>query len=358
MPQRGEHIRKRKDGRWEGRFRTASAKGYRSVYGKTYDEVKQKLYARETVEAIAEKWLSETKETRKYSTYVKYESIYKKHIRMYIGSLPVGQVDAEMCLRILRQENGTGGSTGQRISDSMSGSIKSVLCQILRYGGNEISINSRKDLPSQPWNPDLPQKISVFTAGEQARLIAYLRRDTDSYKLGILVCLLPGIRLGEICALETKDVQMENKRILIRHTVQRIRISGGKNKTALCITPPKTRHSQREIPICTTLEGLLEEHMTGSKYLVNGEKLMEPRTYQYMFERFLQEISLERKNFHALRHTFATNCIDSGMDPKCLSEILGHSDVNTTLNKYVHPTLAMKQKQMDFFAYYCGQLLE
>lgn len=376
MPRRGENIHKRKDGRWEGRFlstrKSNGERSYQSVYGKTYQEVKRKLYEKKmmaeqisdssyagvrTVEDIAEEWLSGIKRKRKYSTYVKYEGIYQKHIREHTKDMLVTQVSTEVCMNILQKECDRSRRESGGLSDSTVRSIKSVLCQILRYGGNTIIFNSKDALLVEPGFSDSLYKISVFTAEEQSRLIAYLRHETNSYKLGILVCLMTGIRLGEICALETKDIQLENKRIIIRHTVQRIRTAEGKKKTALSITSPKTQHSRREIPICKTLEMLLKTHMKEERYLVNGNKIMEPRTYQYMFARFLEDINLERKNFHALRHTFATNCIDSGMDAKCLSEILGHSDVNITLNRYVHPTLAMKQKQMDSFACYCGQIL-
>lgn len=377
MPRRGENIHKRKDGRWEGRFLSVKEvngkRVYQSVYGKTYQEVKRKLQEKKcmanetsimlhssakTVEMVAEEWLSEIRQKRKYSTFVKYESIYTKHIQKYIRDMSLEQISAELFLDILKQEYNRGTMLSEGLSDSTIRSIKSVFCQILRYGDRDIALNSRNTLPNRSSNNvRFSNEISVFTANEQTRLISYLRQNTDSYKLGILVCLLTGIRLGEICALETNDIQLENKRIMIHRTVQRIKTTDGSNKTSLYITPPKTHHSRREIPICTTLETILKDHMEQKKYLVNGDKPMEPRTYQYMFARFLKYISLEKKNFHSLRHTFATNCIDSGMDPKCLSEILGHSDVNTTLNKYVHPTLAMKQKQMDSFACYCGQIL-
>lgn len=385
MPRRGENIHKRKDGRWEGRFlppRDVTGKrSYQSVYGKTYQEVKKKLYEKKsaanisvpllqspakTIDALAKEWLAEIRKSRKYSTFVKYESIYARHLHDYIGNMQVEQINPAVCRDMLKQVYETNKAPSDRLSASTLRSIKSVCCQILRYGNRDISISSRDILSVSPnmlsASPNtntlrMTNGISVFTPGEQTRLTAYLLQNMDSYKLGIIVCLLTGIRLGEICALETDDIQMENKRLIIRRTVQRIKATDGTNKTALYITSPKTKHSQREIPICTTLETLLKNHMGTKKYLVNGNKPMEPRTYQYMFARFLQEALLEKKNFHTLRHTFATNCIDSGMDPKCLSEILGHSDVKTTLNKYVHPTLAMKQKQMDSLACYCGQIL-
>ena len=66
-------------------------------------------------------------------------------------------------------------------------------------------------------------------------------------------------------------------------------------------------------------------------------------------------VGIEKKNFHILRHTFATNCINSGMDIKSLSEILGHSDVKITLNCYVHPTIETKRQHMNSLSVIYGQ---
>lgn len=101
----------------------------------------------------------------------------------------------------------------------------------------------------------------------------------------------------------------------------------------------------REIPISEEIKELLIYTKRGSDtYVVGGDKPMEPRTYQNRFKKYLRDIKVKEYNFHILRHTFATNCIDSGMDVKSLSEILGHSDVQITLNRYVHPTMDTKRK--------------
>lgn len=368
MARRGENIRKRIDGRWEGRYVCGrdvnGRRQYRSLYGKTYHEVKEKLFEkkafcensttntntnRQTVNETAEKWLYAIQTTKKYSTYIKYQTIYRHHIEKHIGTLPVRQVTNEHCFRLFSQE-----SKKTALSQSTLNSIRNVLTQILKYGGSAIKIESN-DLAGII-RSNVPIRLSVFNRFEQEKLIGYLTHDITSYKLGIILCLFTGIRLGEICALETKDISLTQKIIRVHQTVQRIQTTGECRKTALIITPPKTPHSLREIPICRPLEPLLEHCMPAKKYLVNENHPMEPRTYQYMFARCLQKLGLEGKNFHTLRHTFATNCIASGMDPKCLSEILGHSDVQTTLNRYVHPTLEMKQKQMDIFACHYGQI--
>ena len=84
---------------------------------------------------------------------------------------------------------------------------------------------------------------------------------------------------------------------------------------------------------------------------------MEPRTYQNKFQNYLRAAGVKRKNFHALRHTFATNCVISGVDIKSLSEILGHSDVKITLNLYVHPTIETKRQHMNAISAIYGQFM-
>ena len=144
----------------------------------------------------------------------------------------------------------------------------------------------------------------------------------------------------------------------VNATVQRIAIEGGKRKTMLMEGEPKSIFSRREIPLSDELARLLLSYRdrTG-KYVINGERPMEPRTYQNRFQKYLQFAGIKKKNFHILRHTFATNCIESGVDIKSLSEILGHSDVKVTLNRYVHPTTEVKRQHMNSLSAIYGQLM-
>ena len=73
---------------------------------------------------------------------------------------------------------------------------------------------------------------------------------------------------------------------------------------------------------------------------------IEPRTLQKQFKRILKETGIKETNFHTLRHTFATRCVEARFDIKSLSEILGHSSVNITMNRYVHPTMELKRQNM------------
>lgn len=371
MSRRGDNIRKRSDGRWEGRYismRELNGKAiYRSVYGKTYSEVKEKLssidistpsikkYSHKTVDETALCWLEEIKHYKKYSTYVKYENIYIKHIKYFLGSKKINDITEAICIAFINSKRCCEHSNSVELSNSTLSSIKNVLTQIIKYGtenekfriGNErkITCNTKKR-----------ETLQVFTESEQQRIFDYLLDDVDNYKLGILVCLFTGLRLGEICALKRENIDMVNRTIRISETVQRIKSTKHNIKTELMITPPKTANSNRLVPICDTLYSLLNRYLSETHYVINGSTVMEPRTYQYYFKKMIKTLSIEDKNFHCIRHTFATNCISSGMDVKCLSEILGHSDVKTTLNKYVHPTIEQKINQINSLSYNHGQL--
>lgn len=299
----------------------------------------------------AEQWLQYVLFTRKYSTYVKYQNIYIKYIQPVVGDKDMEQITIQDCLNLL--ETAYGQYRDKIISQSTYSSIKIVLFQILNYAKSSISVQEIKaNLPATKHNY---RQISVLSNEEQAKLKTFLLHEIDSYKIGVLVCLYTGLRLGEICALETDAIDLSRKCIYVKQTVQRIKTEDNNGKTHLMISEPKTTSSKREVPLCDFLLKLLWEYKPTSKYLL-GEKPTEPRTYQYKLNQYFSILSIKGKHFHSLRHTFATNCIESGMDPKCLSEILGHADVNTTLNRYVHPSFNSKIRQINIFANTYGQM--
>lgn len=299
----------------------------------------------------AHQWLQNVLFTRKYSTYVKYQNIYSKYIQPMIGSKNMEQITILDYTKLL--ETAYGQYREKIISQSTYNSVKNVLFQILNYTKCPISVQEIKaNLPSIR---NTCQQISVLTYEEQAKLKTFLLHETDPYKIGVLVCLYTGLRLGEICALTTDAIDLSRKCIYVRQTVQRIRAEDKSGKTQLMISEPKTSSSRREVPLCDFLLDLLQKFKRESEYLL-GDKPMEPRTYQYKLNQYFSKLSIKGKHFHSLRHTFATNCIESGMDPKCLSEILGHADVNTTLNRYVHPSFNSKIRQINVFADICGRM--
>ena len=368
MPRRGENIRKRKDGRWEGRYcmrEPDTGKSIqRSVYAKSYGEVKQKLYAvkigkerfeknisaRLSFSMAAEEWLNVVHNEKKQATYIKYRLIYEKYLYPKIGSM----LFSEWNHRFLTDLYSNG--SNEFLSGSVQKSISCVLNQIISYVGSHYDLNIIS-CPA-PRHKMEKKSVEVLSFSEQARLLKYLYDEMDIYKLGIILCISTGVRLGELCALKWEDIDFEENLLHINATVQRISVDGHSTKTVLLEGSPKSSFSRRKIPISSELTRLLFfYYCKQEKYLFKGRKPVEPRTYQYKFQQYLQSAGIKKKNFHILRHTFATNCIHSGVDIRSLSDILGHSDVKITLNRYVHPTIEDKRRHMNTLSAVYGQLV-
>ncbi len=368
MARHGENIRKRQDGRWEGRYPVYSAekqkKLYRSVYGKTYAEVKTKLTTQKNLlktssdrrslpcffagnfllTDLAKAWLEEVKAQRKPSTFVKYRLLYQRYMKTLFQNVRLSEL--------------TESFVKARISPSLSESIqKSLYCMInqtlkfasLRYGINVPTVKRQSDKRKK-------QPVSALSTAEQARLLAVLQHETDFFKMAVLFCFYTGLRLGELCALKWEDFDFERKLVQVNRTVQRLYVEGQKTKTVLLETTPKSAYSRREIPLSDAVLTQLQKFRRNTVYVFGGKKPMEPRTLQYHFKKILREAGLAEKNFHILRHTFATNCIEGGADVKSLSELLGHSDVQITLNRYVHPSMETKRRQMDMLTLFYGRI--
>ena len=180
-----------------------------------------------------------------------------------------------------------------------------------------------------------------------------LLTNMDLTKLGIMIALYTGVRIGELCGLKWSDIDLNVKTIRIDRTVQRIRVNGKANRTELIVSTPKSHTSVRTIPITEFLVRILKVFKLSSTdtfVIMGNAKLPDPRTMQYRFKTLLTKIGLRTLNFHSLRHLFATNCIELGFDVKTLSEILGHSSVEITLNRYVHSSIERKRQCMDMLS--------
>lgn len=366
MARHGENIRKRSDGRWEGRYPAYSQeKGrtvYHSVYGKSYEEAKERLNAKKQGEkeekqaeqsgrirniafaAAAEEWKAQLAMKRKPSTCVKYQLIYRKYL-----ALPFGEADvADISDRLLRER------LPEDLSESLQKSIQCVINQILAYASGKYGIPVQR--VKRQASKVKRRPVEVLTKREQTRLLSVLYSNADSYKMAAAICLYTGLRIGEACALRWADIDFENRLLYVNRTVQRIGVNGRGTRTQLMETAPKSEYSKREIPISSLVWELLVKLKHQKSYVFGGDKPMEPRTLQYRFKKLLMEAEIPDKGFHILRHTFATNCIEGGVDIKSLSELLGHSDVQITLNRYVHPPMSSKRRQMEELKQIYGQI--
>lgn len=153
-----------------------------------------------------------------------------------------------------------------------------------------------------------------------------------------------GLRIGELCALTWNDIDFKSGIIHISKALQRVPDKSGKGKTALIVTSPKSKTSVRDIPLPAFVLDILKQNRCSGYILSGTNKPVEPRTMQNRFKAVLKECGVRSANFHLIRHTYATVCIESGFDAKTVSELLGHSNVNITLNRYVHSSMEMKKK--------------
>ena len=374
MTKRGKNIYKRKDGRWEARrikgYNEQGKALYAYFYGQTYAEARNKLFAApprieskrgcnfaEADSALCfgdalDLWLNSVRDKLKTSSYVKYFNQVHNHIKPALGQYPLANLTSEILngFAAEKRKNGkrdaTGGLSEKTVKDLMA-TIKAVF----RFAKGEalladadISLN----LPRQK-----RKEIRVLFQDEQAALEKYLRNGMDECKLGVLLCLYTGLRIGELCALKWADIAMGDGALTVRRTMQRIQTFSDADapKTKIFVTSPKSERSVRTIPLPEFLINRLKPFHPSdpNAYFLTGdpERRMEPRAYYNRFQSYIAACGIENMNFHGLRHTFATRCVEVGFEIKSLSEILGHANIKITLERYVHPSLDLKRTNMN-----------
>jgi integrase len=192
--------------------------------------------------------------------------------------------------------------------------------------------------------------MQILSMQEQSILSRYLYDNLTPCNLGILICLYTGLRIGEICALKWKDICIAEHYLDVHKTMQRVQIMDDKKKTTVLIQRPKSDCSIRKIPLPDTILSILQsEKKETDAFILTGsaQKFIEPRCMENRFKTVLKACGVNNYKFHTLRHTFATRCVELGFDIKSLSEILCHASVSITLNRYVHPSMELKQKNMN-----------
>ncbi len=296
-----------------------------------------------TLQEIIDSWLLYKKCKLKESTYYRYQYIIKKYILPNFGEEKttfLEHYDFNIFIEKLVEN----------LSPKTAKDIIIVLKSILKYAERKYNIDCKLDLITLPKYQQ--EEIQILSKKEKKQLEEMCYKNATLRNIGILVCLNTGIRIGEICALTWKDINLETDTLAINKTMQRI--YKDKNNTIILIDTPKSKKSIREIPISKKMHSMLlsikiNNKISGNEFFLTGEndKFIEPRSYQYMFKKCLKECNIQEYNFHVLRHTFATNCIEIGMDVKSLSEILGHASVDITLNKYVHSSLKTKKTYLE-----------
>ena len=175
------------------------------------------------------------------------------------------------------------------------------------------------------------------------KILDFIKQNFTFRNLGIYISLTTGLRIGEICGLKWSDMDTVKGTITVNRTIERIYIlEGGHKHTELVINTPKTKNSCREIPMSKELLAMVrpQKKVVPPDYyvLTNEVKPTEPRTYRNYYYRLMKRLDIPRLKYHGLRHSFATRSIESNCDYKTVSVLLGHANITTTLNLYVHPT--------------------
>lgn len=366
MSKKGENIYKRKDNRWEARY----IKGYRTdgtakfgyCYGKSYREAKTKLAQAKAAllsgKTVAnnkrkrrfafycDEWLKLNRNRVKQSTYVKYSGMVEKHIKSRLGDCLVQSLNS-----LLIEEFSNDLLFEEELSPKTVKDILTILYSIIKY--------TLKQYPEQIPEidiiyPKVPKnEIRVLSKEEQTRFVNYLLDDMDECKFGVLLALLTGMRIGEVCALRWCNISLTEKTIQVNATMQRIKNldEGSLTKTKIVISDPKSDFSARIIPLTEYAVRLCKSQYNDSPsaYVLTGRKdrFVEPRTMQYRLERYTRDCGFEGIHFHTLRHTFATRCVEVDFEIKSLSEILGHSSPRITLERYVHSSMELKRDNMN-----------
>jgi len=292
---------------------------------------------------IIELWKADKKRYVKKSTFSAYLLLIENHLKPSFGEmLQLNETDVQTFVF-------------QKLNEGLSQkSVKDILIVLkmaMKFGAKYQWTEYRPFDIQYPTERE-KSSIEVLSRTDQKKIMNHVQQHFTFRNLGIYVCLSAGIRIGEICALTWDDIDTDQGIIHVRRTIQRIyTIDGDERKTELLIDTPKTKNSIREIPINRDLLKMLKpmKKIVNSKFyvLTNDLKPTEPRTYRSYYQKFMKELNMPLLKFHGLRHSFATRCIESKCDYKTVSVILGHSNISTTLNLYVHPNMEQKKRCID-----------
>ncbi len=363
MSRKGESIFLRKDGRYEGRFIKGYDKHQKAEYGYVYasnysdckrkknwalinlknSPKKTKRKSKETLGYLVNDWLQSKKGLIKESSFGRYYCLIETHIIPDIGKIKKHMITSDLINDYLTTKlkkgrlDGTGGLSNNTVYD-----IALILKQTFKRNNLDIStITIPKDIGK---GKNLYSNETELIKGNISNL-------NKAEGLGILLSLFLGLREGEICGLKWNDIDIPNRLLHINQIISRVRCFDEKKKTKLIITTPKTDSSIRTLPIPDKLMDVLSDmkskSISDSYVLTNTSKFMDPRTYYNHYKIFIKSIGLSNHTYHDLRHTFASNCIELGMDPKTLMELLGHANITTTLSIYVHSSMNNKRNYIN-----------
>ncbi|MBV7389775.1 tyrosine-type recombinase/integrase [Enterococcus alishanensis] len=355
----GENIYLRKDGRWEGRYQKGRNKNnkikYGYIYGKTKQEVRQKLYplkekytqlrmiygeATMIFKDWVELWLANIKGKIKPATFDSYSYKLKRYAFQVLGNLALNELDHIKIQEFINQ-----------MMDKLSSGTVKVICQIIKSCLSQAIFEGL--IQTNPFDkikmPKNQRKVRALQQSEQKKLEAVAKSEKKK-GLPIMLALYAGLRIGELSALKWSDINFIDNLMHVGNTLQRVASYQDDSKTQVIKHQSKTHSSIRIIPFGDKIKQLLLQHQqeaTGEYVFSTGEKPSEPRLLTYHFHKIREKADLKNIHFHQLRHTFATRCLEKRADISSVSALLGHSSTQMTLDIYADNLLEQRCKVME-----------
>lgn len=297
-----------------------------------------------TFREVSELWKQDKKQYVKKSTISVYVLLLENHL-LPVFSKHKNKIEEQEVQQFVLQK------LEQGLSQKSIKDIVIILNMILKFGAKNNWITHTAFDIKYP-TTQTKKEIEVLTKLHQKKLMTYIKEHFNFKNLGVYICLSTGMRIGEICALTWEDIDTDEGVIRINKTIQRIYVvEKEKRYTEIVLDRPKTKNSIREIPLSKDLLRILKpfKKIVNPSFFVltNDEKYTEPRTYRSFYKKLMEKLDIPPMKFHGLRHSFATRCIESKCDYKTVSVLLGHANISTTLNLYVHPNMEQKKKAIE-----------
>lgn len=376
----GTIFKDNKRNRWVGQYTIYTINGTKrkSIYGKTRAEVRDKLaeILKEVNkgQVIDDKnislqdwiriWIDEYKKLALKRTSVdNYKRYFEYHIKgTKLGQTPLKKITANQIQVFLndKKEHGRVDGTGGLSSSSVKhiyNVINGAMEQAVKNNMINQNVCHAVVLPKKD-----KKEILYFTPEEANRFLASI--DNSKYYLLYSLELVTGLRLGEIVALRWEDIDFDKKTISINKTAAIVSKQEQKDDgvihSEVIIQTPKTKNSVRKLYIEEPIISLLKQEklqqkerklLCGDAYNLSGfvftndyGTMLHPRSVQDHFKRTIKKAGLPNLHFHCLRHTAASIMLYNGVDIKTVQEILGHEDIQTTLDIYTHVIDELKRE--------------
>ena len=299
-------------------------------------------------------WLSEWLELYvkplKRRTYERYKDICNLHIIGVLGNYEIDELTPLVLQKHVNEvmANGNHKNGGELSANTVNGIITVIQSSLKR--ANELGIAKTYHAGAIQRPKVEETEVKCFTVKEQKAIEKAVLNAPKRKMLGVVVTLYTGVRIGELLALDFSSVDMHKRTITVKETCYESKDKDGRFAK---ITDTTKSHRTRVIPFPKQLLPIFKELKAHSKsgYVIENVKgeQMSVRSYQKSFEKLIDKLGVSKLSFHALRHTFATRALESGMDVKTLSEVLGHKSATVTLNRYAHSMMEHKQNAMDKF---------